>query len=544
MTRYEKIGLILVAVLAITVLALIPDNPVSREQMGQPSPVDWDQVVDDQAQPVALVWQGIIAHVSGQDGSWIQRNLETRFNLELQPLFFDLIGYQRRRPLLLSGGEIPDIMWDGDPLGVRQNLRNGFIMELPYELILKHAPTYVKFLNRYGREAWLYAHHNGRNYGLPTFFGISDRPRIGAWRMDWLRQVGIDRVPETIAEMHEALYRFRHNDPNGDGRQNTYGWNPQIGHWSLMFAEIFAAYDVLAFDLMEQDGQVVWGGILPEAQEALRTLNQWYREGLIDPDFILDAQGGAQDRKFINGRVGYHYPVDNPEYYDPDGTSSLFSRLLAFQPDASMVPGPPLRNAEGVRRGRTWGGAGHVLQFGKHLEQQPAKVIRILEMMETIARDEELYMQARYGKRDQHWSFSLEGGITLLEPYLSDIRLARAELLPGSAFFFPSAISEYEDAYLKPDHHQWLELNRNQKWGMMNVLGKSDVVPSAGRYLADLRNFQLTAYAEMVVGTRDIEAFDAFVADWRRRGGDVLLEEANAMQQTMQEILQRVGGEQ
>ena len=95
---------------------------------------------------------------------------------------------------MLCGGDIPDIMWNGDPLGVRANLRNGFIMEIPYELILEHAPTYVTYLNRYGKEAWLYTHYNGKNYGLPTFFADANRPRISAWRMDWLRHVGIDLV--------------------------------------------------------------------------------------------------------------------------------------------------------------------------------------------------------------------------------------------------------------------------------------------------------------------------------------------------------------
>ena len=68
---------------------------------------------------------------------------------------------------MLCGGDIPDVMWDGDPLGVRANLRNGFIMELPFEVILEHAPTYVAYLNRFGREAWLYSHYQGKNYGPP-----------------------------------------------------------------------------------------------------------------------------------------------------------------------------------------------------------------------------------------------------------------------------------------------------------------------------------------------------------------------------------------
>ena len=233
MTRNERLVLVMAAVAVIVAVALVPTDPKSRRRADQPSPVEWNSVQDDPAATRQLSWQGIIAHVSGDEGSWIERNLEERFNLDLKPIFFDGNGMSRRRPLMLCGGDIPDIMWNGDPLGVRANLRNGFIMEVPYELILEHAPTYVSFLNRYGKEAWLYTHHNGRNYGLPTFFGNANRPRISAWRMDWLHNVGIERVPEMIDEMHEALRRFRFDDPDGNGLQDTHGWSPYIRHWSL-----------------------------------------------------------------------------------------------------------------------------------------------------------------------------------------------------------------------------------------------------------------------------------------------------------------------
>ncbi len=76
---------------------------------------------------------------------------------------------------------------------------------------------------------------------------------------------------------------------------------------------------------------------------------------------------------------------------------------------------------------------------------------------------------------------------------------------------------------------------------MMNVLGKSDVVSSSGRYLGDLLNYQMTIFIEIVVGDRDIEEFDEFVSEWRRRGGDVILGEANLMYEQLHAIYQRVG---
>jgi putative aldouronate transport system substrate-binding protein len=542
MSWREKTFLICTALAVMVVVALLPTNPKSKAMASPSSAVSWDRVVDDPGKPCPLVWQGIIAHVAGQKGSWIERNLERRFNLALTPVFMDGNGFGRRRPLMLCGGDIPDVMWDGDPLGVRANLRNGFIMEVPYEVILKYAPTYADHVNRYGKEAWLYSHYDGRNYGLPTVFADASRPRIGCWRMDWLRKVGIDKVPETIAEMGEALRRLRFDDPDGNGKLDTYGWSPSIAHWSLAFAEIFAACDVLAFDFMREDGQVVWGGILPGTKAALTVLHEWYRAELLDPDFMLETRDGSPS--FINGAVGYLYPVDSYAEYDLAKPMSLAGKVRAFSPTAEIVPGPPLRNRHGERRGRAWGGAGHILQFGKPLEAQPEKVVRVLTMMEACARDEKSYMEAQRGERGVHWDCSPERGAHLLPPYENNQALQGRELLPRTVFYFPSSFDPvFDEKLLSTAGRQWLETYRRPEWSLINVLGKSDVVPSAGRYLGDLRNWQMTVFIEMVVGDRPLDSFDKFVAEWRRRGGDVLTREANRMYDDMQQIFARVGAQ-
>jgi len=556
MSRGEKIFLMVVVITVVTVLLLIRPDPKSAKWLASPSPVDWENVEDDPSEKLSIEWLGIIANPGGRPGSWIERMIEERFNIDINPIFIDANTYQKRLPLMLVGGDVPDVMWAGDPLTVRANLHNGFIMEVPYEVLLKHCPNYVRMVNAYGKEAWLYAHYIGRNFGLPTVSAGAARPRLGSWRMDWLKRVGIDKVPETVDEMHEAFRRFRYNDPDGNGQKDTYGWFPNIYHWSLVFAEVFAAYDVLAFEFMQRDGKIVWGGLLPETKEALRTLQTWYKEDLLDPDFVLDAQGRLGEMKFINGKVGYMYPVDHPFFYMPEEEGSLWGKALAFDSRAELAPGPPLKNKEGERRGRTWGGAAHVMQFGRQLEQEPEKVIRVLKMIEAIASDEALYNEVRRGELGRQWDVAKEAfrkpngkmqkpGFMLLPPFDDEsyTRANVAELIGGvTTFFFPSSFEpEYDDKIADPADLAWYERYAKREWGMKNVLGKSDVVPSAGRYLADLVNYQMTFFIEIVIGDRDIEEFEAFVAEWRRRGGDVLLKEANEMYAEFRRIYETVG---
>ena len=42
------------------------------------------------------------------------------------------------------------------------------------------------------------------------------------------------------------------------------------------------------------------------------------------------------------------------------------------------------------------------------------------------------------------------------------------------------------------------------EWGIPDVFGKVDVVPSSIKYLRDLRNLQMTVYAEMLVEAQEL----------------------------------------
>jgi hypothetical protein len=59
--------------------------------------------------------------------------------------------------------------------------------------------------------------------------------------------------------------------------------------------------------------------------------------------------------------------------------------------------------------------------------------------------------------------------------------------------------------------------------------------------LRDLRNLQMTVYAEIVRGDRELDYFDTFVEQWMALGGAEMLQEAQELLEIRDEIFQRVG---
>lgn len=195
--------------------------------------VDWQQAAEVEARgdELAISWLGG-SSPGGMPGSFIEKYLGEKFKIRFQPIFLSHDGYVKRKPLMMMGGQVPDVLREYDPLLLQRDAYHGFLLPIPYEVILEHAPTYVRHVNETGPVAWLYAHWNGKNYGLPTTYYGGLFPGAGVWRGDWLKAVGIDKVPETLDEMHEALKRFRYNDPDGNGKQDTYGMTADLTRWA------------------------------------------------------------------------------------------------------------------------------------------------------------------------------------------------------------------------------------------------------------------------------------------------------------------------
>jgi len=120
--------------------------------------------------------------------------------------------------------------------------------------------------------------------------------------------------------------------------------------------------------------------------------------------------------------------------------------------------------------------------------------------------------------------------------------LLSADVEGAYGYFSPCAVPQSETNSLLPDGAlAFRQTYQKPEWGFKNAIGKSDVVPSAGRYIEDIYQFQSEAYLQMIRGERPLEYFDDFVREWRERGGDVLTVEANAVRHEMQEVFRQVG---
>ena len=491
---------------------------------------------------MTITWLGLPWNTGGEADSYPERLLEERFNVNIEPIILDTSSYSQKKPIYLSSGKIPDFIYETDPIDIRTDAREGFLAEVPYDYIKEKAPTAFATLNEIEPRTWMFSRYEGKNYGLPNLDYAGSIPKATLWRMDWLKNVGIDKVPETIDEMHEALTRFTNNDPDGNGKKDTWGMTGTIKSCQACFVDIFGAYQVLPFDWMEIDGKVVYGGLEERTKEAIATLAQWYKEGLIHPDFITEQDTS----KFRNGIVGYTYS-EKINALDENNKNSTYSVMKALNPNVELAYSQ-IGSKYGDAKRFVWGKGSHIIAFGKQLEKDKAKLDKILEIIETVATDYELASALRMGEEGTTWEWIPQeegGGARFLDPYTDSSQANKqmfAQTINRLGFYAPftPSLENYEKA-LTVKEKDLINTYFNEKYSLSDYFMKPDVVESSAKYLEKLRNKQLTLIAEIIRGEKSIDAYDEFKDFWYANGGDVLEKEANELKTEMDSVYTEIG---
>ena len=75
--------------------------------------------------------------------------------------------------------------------------------------------------------------YEGRIYGFATPSAYAGNEGLLV-RKDWLDKLGL-KAPETLDELYDVLYAFTYNDPDGNGKNDTYGYGA--------FVEDYPAYE-------------------------------------------------------------------------------------------------------------------------------------------------------------------------------------------------------------------------------------------------------------------------------------------------------------
>ena len=141
---------------------------------------------------------------------------------------------------------------------------------------------------------------DGNIYGIFNKFEQGTMPVV---RADWMRKLGIGD-PETFDDYYNMLKAFTVKDPDGNGKNDTYGM--AIGFTTYDLSGLFGAYGLMRGFAKDAGGNLYspWG------TEAAIPVYDWmarlYREGILEPNFITNGSANFRDL-FMTDKSGMNF---------------------------------------------------------------------------------------------------------------------------------------------------------------------------------------------------------------------------------------------
>ena len=197
---------------------------------------------------------------------------------------------------LTASNDLPDLFKLTTASDLQKYKQNGAIADLT---------QYVKKMKYYYPDAKdvlskCPVNTDGKIYGLfPLHEDYGTNLSI---RTDWLKNVGLS-MPTDLDSLYKVLDAFTNNDPDKDGKKDTFGLVASMNN-TKNFWSIFGAYGVAADKpAILSDGTVTTFMKSSGYLDAVKYFNKLYQNGLMDPDFAtiptMDSFG-----KLWNGKAG------------------------------------------------------------------------------------------------------------------------------------------------------------------------------------------------------------------------------------------------
>ena len=427
------------------------------------------------------------------------------------------LGAERERfNLLLVSGNYPDVIeadWFGYPGGSSKALKDRVVIPLN-DLIRRYAPNLQALLDKHPEVYRQISTNDGTIYAFPM---LRIDPQVrSVWgpqvRQDWLDKLGL-RQPSTIADWYRVLKAFKTRDPNGNGladeipfsaltipgEKTVPGLPPPL--W------VFLGGFGLAPEFYRCGARVCYSPAQPAYRDFLATMRQWYREGLLDPDYLAQTERQF-DAKMTNGLVGAYAG------YNGSGlarfTAMNRGRFPGFKLVATQYPLGP-----GGKRYVTWPEAGQeYMGVGAAITPNNRHVVETVKFLD-------------YG-------YSAAGGLTLSfgregvsytmvngEPRYTDVVMKNPKLSVAEAIFTharPQQGPLVQDVrYLRQFYSMPEQLDAVRTWSDAStelLLPPLEVARGDARrfnaIMSDMKIYVAEMTTRFITGREPLEHFDAY----------------------------------
>ena len=449
---------------------------------------------------------------------FLVKEMEKALNIKLIRDEVPKSAYSEKLQLALADGDYPDVfVFDShEDAALISAVDNGLI--IPVNQYVENMENIQKYTYPQAFEAAKIK--NDENIYLIPRTTVA-RADGFAVRSDWMEKVGIDITSDNYSmtpdEFLDMLEKFTTQDPDGDGKDNTYGLQYSASN-GMMDVFYGGAFDCLGWQ--KSDGEFSF--MDPQYEIG----NENYREALeynqkvykyAHPDSVISTEVGINEVGVSSSFAGH--------------VSSRERKVQELVPEAELTYVSGISNKDGVIQSGTsvpgiWGGLAITTAC-----EHPEKVAELVNWLLS----EQAWEYSLYGEPGVSYNKNDDGTIEIVE----EVYRKNKEMDAGWAtsiarrkesvdFFLDLSLPEEELAEVR----DWLNVAVD---GVVMSLNNGKKPESASDTMfIEADNKLKEVRTKIIMGAADISEYDKALAEWYEKGGREYVEEMNTIIESMQ----------
>ncbi|MEK5438789.1 MULTISPECIES: extracellular solute-binding protein [Paenibacillus] len=330
-------------------------------------------------------------------------------------------------------------------------------------------------------------------------------------RKDWLDNLHLSN-PQTLDELYEVMRQFTYNDPDQNGKQDTFGL---VDRNDLVYGvfKTLSSYFGTPNNWKLENHQFVPEFVTAEYMNTMNFMKKLYDEKIINQDFALTSKEVQRD-KFINGIAGVFI-----------GSMTDVKRLSIeaqnLNPKAELTL---INRIEGPEGYKVWSIPNYngLYLFSKKAIATEDELLEVLEFFDRTM-DKDVANIMMYGFEGRH--YKLEGGKIILPEETSELRVQEVNPLYSLMIADISNKNIMEVAQKEQLTSLADQLSKDNESFLVD-----DPTVSLSSSTYDEKNVELStiivdATYNYILGNITAEGFQKEVEKWRASGGDQIIKE-------------------
>ncbi|MBD2868985.1 extracellular solute-binding protein [Paenibacillus arenilitoris] len=332
----------------------------------------------ESSEPVTIKWVRA-ANEQDPEKDRILLELQKRTNTKIEIISIPNDQFANKVSLMIASGEDFDLATVDAGKAMIEWAKNDLIY--PYDEFLESG-NYPHLKAVINADVYKGFRIDGKAYFKPL--GLA--PMQWGWiiRQDWLDNLGL-KMPTTIEEFYNVIKAFKEEDPDKNGKDDTYGIytrasgmsDPSISQLGQFINRAYVVAGRTDNWVTMPDGSITRFEASPYAKESAAFFKKLVDENLINKDWLSlkpDGAQGPESDDFGAGKYGIAV-TSKPDLF--------VQKAQSVNPDAKIAYLPPLQGENG-----TPANSGHSGGFWRgtvipKTSKNPEKVLELIEYTHT-----------------------------------------------------------------------------------------------------------------------------------------------------------------